>query len=319
MNSRQVGNTGISVSEIGMGTWELGGEEWGDISEDDAVEVLRYAFDRGITFFDTADVYGPGRSEQLLGRAFGGMDDQVVIASKCGYQMGTDGWISRGGPKIPINLSREHILEACDDSLKRLERERIDFYQMHGPPDADAWEEAFGAMDELKKAGKVAHYGVALSGDMDVGVRVLNETGASTLMLTFNALEQSAAEAVLPLAKQKGVGVFARVPLASGFLTGTLSAETIFPANDKRRVLARDAYLAQLARADKLRFLADVKGVDSMAEGALKFVLAHDAIPSVVAGMMRPLEVDQNLKASGDPLPSDVVSRVHALYESGFA
>ena len=87
MNYREVGNTWISVSEIGMGTWELGGEEWGDIAEDDAVEVLRYAFDRGITFFDTADVYGPGRSEQLLGRAFGGMDDQVVIASKCGYQM----------------------------------------------------------------------------------------------------------------------------------------------------------------------------------------------------------------------------------------
>ena len=232
---------------------------------------------------------------------------------------GTDGWISRGGPQIPINLSREHILEACDDSLKRLERERIDFYQMHGPPPDDAWEEAFGAMDELKKAGKVAHYGVALSGDMDVGLRVLNETGASTLMLTFNALEQSAAEAVLPLAKQKGVGVFARVPLASGFLTGTLSADTTFAANDKRRVLARDAYLAQLERAEKLRFLADVKDVDSMAEGALKFVLAHDAIPSVVAGMMRPLEVDQNVKASGDPLPPDVVSRVRALYESGFA
>ena len=134
MKYREVGRTGIEVSEVGFGTWELGGMEWGDISDADALAVLRHAYDRGITFYDTANVYGPGRSEELLGEAFAGMDD-VIIATKVAFPMDTDGHIVAGGPGPIHNLSREAILTECDLSLQRLQRDTIDFYQMHRPPD----------------------------------------------------------------------------------------------------------------------------------------------------------------------------------------
>ena len=153
MKYREVGNTGIEVSEVGFGTWELGGMEWGDISDEDALEVLRHAYDQGITFYDTANVYGPGRSEELLGQAFAGMDD-VIIATKVAFPMDTDGHIVSGGPSPTHNLSREAILTECELSLHRLQRETIDFYQMHRPPDHHEWDESFGAMEELRAAGK---------------------------------------------------------------------------------------------------------------------------------------------------------------------
>ena len=153
MKYREVGNSGIEVSEVGFGTWELGGMEWGDISDEDALEVLRHAYDQGITFYDTANVYGPGRSEELLGQAFAGMDD-VIIATKVAFPMDTDGHIVSGGPSPTHNLSREAILTECDLSLGRLQRETIDFYQMHRPPDHHEWDESFGAMEELRAAGQ---------------------------------------------------------------------------------------------------------------------------------------------------------------------
>ena len=129
MKYREVGQTGIEISEVGFGTWELGGKEWGDISDVDALAVLRYAYDHGINFYDTANVYGPGRSEELLGQAFEGVDD-VVIATKVAFPLSTDGYIVAGGDPPIHNLSREAILKECDQSLRRLRRESIDIYQM---------------------------------------------------------------------------------------------------------------------------------------------------------------------------------------------
>ena len=317
MKYREVGNTGIEVSEVGFGTWELGGMEWGDISDEDALVVLRHAYDQGITFYDTANVYGPGRSEELLGQAFAGMDD-VIIATKVAFPMDTDGHIVAGGPGPVHNLSREAILMECDLSLGRLQRETIDFYQMHRPPDHHEWDESFGAMEELREAGKIRHYGVAL-GSMADGLKAIRENDIASLMTTFNCMDQEPAKELLPAALAKGVSIFARVPLASGFLTGTLTPDTKFEWNDKRGVIPRDQYLEQLARADKLRFLADEPGVSSMAEGALKFVLAHEAVASVVAGMMRPHEVDLNVAASGEPLSDAAVERVRELYQTEFS
>ncbi|MCY3959512.1 MAG: aldo/keto reductase [Chloroflexi bacterium] len=317
MKYREVGRTGIEVSEVGFGTWELGGMEWGDISDADALAVLRHAYDRGITFYDTANVYGPGRSEELLGEAFAGMDD-VIIATKVAFPMDTDGHIVAGGPGPIHNLSREAILTECDLSLKRLQRDTIDFYQMHRPPDHHEWDESFGAMEELRAAGKIRHYGVAL-GSMADGLKAVRENDIACLMTTFNCLNQEPADELMPAMLAKGVSLFARVPLASGFLTGTLTPNTEFAWNDKRGVIPRDEYLATLAQAERMRFLEDEPGVGSMAEGALKFVLAHEAVASVVAGMMRLFEVDLNVAASGEGLSEGAVERVREVYREGLS
>ena len=318
MQYRALGDTGFTISEVGFGTWELGGQEWGTISEDAAIELLHYAFDQGINFYDTADQYGAGRSEELLGKAFHGRSDSVVIATKVGYRLGTDGWISRGDEPQRHNLSRDYILQSCEDSLRRLRRERIDIYQMHRPPESDEWDEAIGAMEDLKRQGKIAQYGISLTDDMEVGKRTIEETDAATLMLKFNCLDQTAADEVLPLALERVVGILARVPLASGLLTGALTPHTEFAENDHRKVWPRRQFLDDLAKVDKLKFLGSGEA-DSLAEGALRFVLAHPGITSVVAGMMSEREVDENVKAAGRTLSDEMVDRVRSLYRSDFA
>jgi aryl-alcohol dehydrogenase-like predicted oxidoreductase len=170
-------------------------------------------------------------------------------------------------------------------------------------------------MEELKQAGKIRYYGVAL-GSMADGLKAIRENDIVALMTTFNCLDQTPLEELLPAAAANGVSVLARVPLASGFLTGTLTVDTKFAWNDKRGVIPREEYLAQLKRAEKLRFLEREPEVNSMAEGALKFVLAHDAVSSVVVGMMRPHEVDQNLAASGASLSTVALDRIHELYQT---
>ncbi len=318
MRYRALGDSGFTISEVGFGTWELGGQEWGSISEDVAIGLLHYAFDQGVNFYDTADQYGAGRSEELLGKAFQGRSESVVIATKVGYRLGTDGWISRGDKPQRHNLSRDYIFQSCEGSLRRLRRERIDIYQMHRPPEPDEWDEAVAAMEDLKRQGKIAQYGMSLTSEMDVGKRAIEETDAATLMLIFNCLDQAAANEVLPLALERGVGVLARVPLASGLLTGTLTPETKFVENDYRKVWPREQLLDDLEKVEKLKFVGEGEA-DSLAEGSLRFVLAHQGITSVVAGMMSEHEVDENVKASGKTLSDEVVERVRNLYRSGFA
>ena len=317
MDYRMAGATGISVSEIGMGTWEFGGREWGDISEEISIDVMRYGFEQGITFFDTADAYGPdGLSERLIGRAFAGHSENIVVATKVGYPLGMDGWIAAGGEHPPHDLSRTHILSACEDSLRRLQRERIEFYNMHRPPPPDEWDEAFGAMETLKRQGKIANYGVALGGVAEA-LRAVREAGATVVMLPYNCLDQSRAGDLLPVALELGVAVLARQVMAQGLLGGQLTAETEFAANDYRRTWAREDYLENLRRVERLQFLVR-NDAASLPQAALRFALAHPAISTVVTGMMRREEVDQNVKASGAPLPEADVQRVRELYQAGF-
>ena len=185
----------------------------------------------------------------MLGRAFQGPSESVIIATKVGYRLGTDGWISRGDKPQRHNLSRCYIFQSCEGSLRRLRRERIDIYQMHRPPEPDEWDEAVGAMEDLKRQGKIAHYGFSLTDEMEVGKRAIGETDTATLMLTFNCLDQAAADEILPLARKNGVAVLTRVPLASGLLTGALTPKTKFAHDDHRRVWPREQFLDDLERS----------------------------------------------------------------------
>jgi aryl-alcohol dehydrogenase-like predicted oxidoreductase len=309
---RALGTTGLTVSEVGMGTWELGGQEWGEVSERDAIDLLRYAFEKGVTFYDTSDQYGGGRVERLLGQAFAGVPDQVVIATKVGYEIDSDGWISRGGQTPKYNASPGYLRTAAEESLRRLGREAIDLYQFHAPPPPDQWDAAFGTMEQLKARGLIRFYGMCL-GSAEQALKAIRETGISTLMLTYNILDQSMAREVMPAAQANGIGVFARQPLASGLLSGQLTPDTTFAENDYRKTWRRERFLTDLRKVEAIKAMVG-DAAPTLAQAALQFILAHPAVSSVIPGMMTLVQVDDGIAASGgDPLPPELIRKLREL------
>jgi aryl-alcohol dehydrogenase-like predicted oxidoreductase len=309
MRQRKLGNTGLTVSEIGMGTWELGGREWGDISKTDAVDLLRYAFESGVTYYDTADQYGGGRAERLLGEAFSALGNRVVIATKLGYKLDSDGWISHGWEHPSFNVSPEYIRAAVEGSLTRLKRDVIDIYQFHSPPPASEWDDAFGAMEDLKTEGKIRFYGMGLGSEADA-LKAIEETGISSLMLTYNILTQEMAIPVMETAAKKGVAVVVRQPLSSGLLSGQLGPDTEFAENDYRKTWVREKFLADLERVEQVKSIVGDKA-RSLPQAALKFILAHPAVSSVVPGMMTPAQVDDGVAtSSASPLPATILEQL---------
>ena len=311
MHQRRLGNTGLIVSEIGMGTWELGGREWGDIGETDAVDLLRYAFESGVTYYDTADQYGGGRAEQLLGEAFSALGDRVVIATKLGYELDSDGWISHGWERPSFNVSPDYIRSAVEGSLKRLKREVIDIYQFHGPPPASEWDDAFGTMEALKAEGKIRFYGLCLGSEADA-LKAMTETGTSSLLLTYNILSQEMVKPVMETAAEKGVAIIVRQPLSSGLLSGQLGPDTVFAENDYRKTWPREKFLTDLARVEQVKSIVGNRA-KSLPQAALKFILGHPAVSSVVPGMMNPAQVDDGVAtSSATPLPDAVLKQLRS-------
>ena len=309
MHQRKLGNTGLTVSEIGMGTWELGGREWGDIGETDAVDLLRYAFESGVTYYDTADQYGGGRAERLLGEAFSTLGDRVVIATKLGYELDSDGWISHGWDHPSFNVSPDYIRLAVEGSLTRLKRDVIDIYQFHSSPPAAAWDDAFETMEALKAEGKIRFYGMGLGSEADA-LKAITETGISSLMLTYNILTQEMATPVMETAAEKGIAIVVRQPLSSGLLSGQLGPDTVFAENDYRKTWSREKFLADLERVEQVKLIVGNKA-RSLPQAALKFILAHPAVSCVVPGMMTPAQVDDGVATSGAvPLPAAVLNQL---------
>ena len=309
MRQRKLGNTGLIVSEIGMGTWELGGREWGDIGETDAVDLLRYAFESGVTYYDTADQYGGGRAERLLGEAFSALGNRVTIATKLGYELDSDGWISHGWEHPSFNVSPDYIRLSVEGSLTRLKRDVIDIYQFHSSPSADAWDDAFGTMEELKTEGKIRFYGMGLGSEADA-LKAIKETGISSLMLTYNILTQEMATPVMTTAAENGVAVVVRQPLSSGLLSGQLGPDTVFAENDYRKTWSREKFLVDLERVEQVKSIVRNK-TRSLPQAALKFILAHPAVSCIVPGMMTPAQVDDGVATSGAaPLPTDILEQL---------
>jgi aryl-alcohol dehydrogenase-like predicted oxidoreductase len=292
-----------------MGTWELGGREWGDIGETDAVDLLRYAFENGITYYDTADQYGGGRAERLLGEAFSALGNRVVIATKLGYELDSDGWISHGWEHPAFNVSPDYIRSAVEGSLTRLKRDVIDIYQFHGPPPAPEWDDAFGTMEALKAEGKIRFYGMGLGNEANA-LKAIEETGISSLMLTYNILTQGMATPVMETAAEKGIAIVVRQPLSSGLLSGHLGPDTAFAENDYRKTWSREKFLADLARVEQVKSIIGDKA-RSLPQASLKFILAHPTVSCVVPGMMTPTQVDDGVATSGAaPLPTAVLDQL---------
>jgi aryl-alcohol dehydrogenase-like predicted oxidoreductase len=318
MNYRTLGQTGLKVSEISFGAWAIGGTSeaagtqwgWGETPEADAIAAIGRARELGVNFFDTADVYGNGRSEEILGKALSSAWDKVYVASKVGN-------VVRNGEGMK-DWSREHIVRSCEASLKRLRKDVIDLYQLHNPDVNDIkkgdWPET---LEHLQKQGKIRWYGVSVFLPEE-GMAVLERGKGQVLQLAYNALRLEMEDKVLPLAQKRNVGVIARVPLYYGILAGKFKADTKFSKDDHRsHTLPPETMRELVPRAERLRKLAGLAAGDSAAFGkwSLKFILANPAVSTVIPGARNPQQAEKNSSASdGAPLPEDQVEAVRKLW-----
>jgi aryl-alcohol dehydrogenase-like predicted oxidoreductase len=309
MQYRMLGRTGLRVSEVGFGAWAIGGPAklgdveigWGEVDDAMSLRAIEAAYDAGVTFFDTADAYGAGRSEVLIGKAFKSKRDRVVIATKVGNRTTAGGeWVK--------DFSRQWITEGIEASLARLGMDYVDLYQLHSGTDTAQYrDETFEALDALKAAGKIRYYGISV-GPCAHGPWVIRNTPADTIQVVYNMLEREPEAELLPLAKAQGIGIIARVPLASGFLSGKFTPNTQFAPNDHRsRTYPPEKIRQMVGQVAKLDFLTDGKS-KTLAQAALQYCLAHPAVSVVIPGAKTPEQARANASASDGVLltPQDV-------------
>ena len=311
MQYRELGKTGIRVSAIGFGGWAIGGTAeasgaplgWGRTSDDESLAAIRRARELGVTFYDTADSYGFGRSESLLGIVLSRYRQEVVIATKVGV-------VRSSGGELKKDFSRQHIFHAVDGSLKRLRTDYIDLYQVHNPTMEELKrEEIQDAMERLQDAGKVRFWGVSIS-TPEEGVEVIQRGWAHALQVLYNVLNQAPAQVLLPLAKEKGYGVIARVPLASGLLTGKFRIDSLFASDDIRQNFLTPRRLHEaIQRVDEVKSIIG-GATRNLAEGALRFVLADEGVSSTIPGARNPRQVEMNVAALDSTLPRDIIEKL---------
>jgi aryl-alcohol dehydrogenase-like predicted oxidoreductase len=302
MKYRRLGATDLQVSEIGFGAWAIGGNahgnSYGPTEDAESLRALALAVDHGCTFFDTADVYGQGHSEELLGQALKDVRDKVVIATKGGSDFYHQ--------PARLNFTESHMIFAVEQSLRRLHTDRIDLYQLHNPPFSLLESgRLFEPLERLKQQGKIRYYGISIH-DPQEGLLAIKVGKPSTIQVVYNYLRRDAAEELFPRALAEGVGILAREPLANGFLTGKYTKDSIFPMGDIRHQWP-SKYQAQLINRvnDFLKTVGDTSPF-TPAQTALRFVLAQPAVSTVLAGSKTVAQTEENLKTSGLAVPIPV-------------
>lgn len=316
MKYRSLGRTGWQVSEVSFGAWAIGGA-WGDVSDEESLAALHKAIDRGVNFIDTADVYGDGRSERLIARLKKSRRDGIIVATKAGRRL----------PKQTVQgYSRANLNAWVEDSLRNLQVDSLDLLQLHCPPTALYDQgETFGILDEIVTAGKIRYYGVSVE-KIEEALKAVEYPNVQSVQIIFNCFRQRPAEAFFPRAKQRQVGVLARVPLASGLLTGKLSRDSQFAASDHRNfnrhgeqfdvgeTFSGVDYETGLTAVGELRRLAP--GGETIAQFALRWILMYDAVSCCIPGGKRPEQVAENCAASDlAPLDGATMEAVTRIYD----
>ena len=322
MRTRTLPGTDIAVSEIGFGVWTVGTTWWGIKDEATGLSLLRRAFDRGITFYDTSDTYGNGYAEELLRKALGPKRNQIQIATKFGYDFYNYAGERKGQQEIPQDWSPAYCRKACEASLRRLGTDRIDLYQLHNPRmDAILRDDLFATLEDLKREGKIRAYGAALGpaiGGTEHGNEVMAARPITTLQIIYNLLEQDPGRTFFPLAREKQVGIIVRVPHSSGMLEGKYTKDTTFPPGDHRNHRRKEWLIDGLKKVERLAFLTEGKG-RTLAQAALRFVLAQDPIVSALPNIYNEEQLDEFAAASDVPdLTPDELAEIAALYERNF-
>ncbi|NLV08458.1 aldo/keto reductase [Halomicrobium sp. HM KBTZ05] len=316
MRHRTLGTTGIDVTEVGLGTWNVGGD-WGDVSDEDGREAIRAALDAGIDFVDTADVYGDGRSERHIAHVLDERDEDVTVATKAGRRL---------DPHVAEDYDYEHLSAFVDRSREYLDQDTLDLLQLHCPPtDAFYQPETFAALDRLKDEGALDHYGVSVE-TVEEALKAIEYPGVETVQIIFNPFRQRPADLFFEEAKRRDVGVIVRVPLASGLLTGGLSRDDTFPENDHRNYNREGEAFDRGETFAGLPFERGLDAVDAlrehvpeeltMAQTALRWILDFEAVSTVIPGSTSPEHIRQNAAASeADPLSHQTHGAIRDVYE----
>lgn len=315
MKLRKLGKTGYEVSEISLGTWQVGGG-WGqDFDRVKAATIINKAIDCGVNFIDTADVYGDGLSENIVGEVYG-RTNAFYIATKCGRKL---------KPHAAAGYNRENITRFVDDSLKNMKLECLDLIQLHCPPtDVYYQPEVFAVLDDLKKQGKIAHYGVSVE-RIEEALKAIEYPGLATVQIIFNMFRLRPAGLFFEQAKQKNIGVIVRVPLASGLLTGKLTPNSSFESGDHRSFNREGKFFDKgetfsgvdyEVGLEAVRRLKDLFPAMSLAQIALRWILMFDAVSCVIPGASRAEQVESNTAAAElPPLTNAQMREVEKIYD----
>jgi aryl-alcohol dehydrogenase-like predicted oxidoreductase len=314
---RDLGQTGMHVSEISLGTWAFGGE-WGTVSEDDAYAALNRAVDLGVNLLDTADVYGDGRSEKLIGRLLKDRpDDEILVATKAGRRL---------DPHTPEGYVYDNLSAFVERSLQNLGVEALDLLQLHCPPtEVYRQDSTFEALDRLQESGKVRNYGVSVE-KVEEARMALDYPGVATVQIIFNVFRQKPAEEFFPLAEERNVGILARVPLASGLLSGKMRSDRAFTEDDHRNfnregqafdrgeTFSGVDFETGLLAAEELKQL--VPEGNTLAQFALRWILMHPAVSCAIPGGKKTSQVEDNVAAAEmPPLAEETMQRAREIYD----
>lgn len=316
MEYREFGRTGWKVSSVGFGAWAIGGT-WGPVQDEESLKALNHALDLGVNFFDTADVYGDGRSERLLARLRKERKEPFYIVTKAGRRL---------NPHVAGGYNRENLTAFVERSLRNLETDALDLVQLHCPPtEVYYMPEVFGVLDDLVKQGKLRFYGVSVE-KVEEALKAIEYPGVQSVQIIFNIFRQRPVELFFPEAKRRKVGILARVPLASGLLTGKMKPETQFSADDHRafnrhgeafdrgETFSGVDYATGLQAVEELRALVPV-GM-SMAQMALRWILMFDAVSTTIPGAKNPQQVEDNVHAADFPaLSPERMQKIEEIYK----
>lgn len=315
MHYRALGRTGWNVSEISFGAWAIGGA-WGSVDDADSLAALNRAVDRGVNFIDTADVYGMGRSERLIAQLKRDRKEELVVATKAGRRLPT---------QAAEGYNRANLTAFIDDSLRNLSVDCLDLVQLHCPStDVYYRPEVFGILDDLTAAGKIRHYGVSVE-RVEEALKAIEYPNVKTVQIIFNCFRLRPAELFFGEAEKKKVGILARVPLASGLLSGKLSQASTFEKDDHRNfnrhgeafdvgeTFSGVDFDVALAAVEQIRAL--VPPGMSMAQFALRWILMFPAVSCAIPGAKRPSQAEENCAASGlPPLNAETMAAVARIY-----
>jgi aryl-alcohol dehydrogenase-like predicted oxidoreductase len=316
MKYRSLGRTGWNVSEISFGAWAIGGF-WGNVSDQESLAALNSAIDCGVNFIDTSDVYGDGRSERLIAQLKKQRKDEIIVATKAGRKL---------SKQTVEGYSRQNLSAWIEDSLRNLSTDSLDLLQLHCPP-TELYDhaEVFGILDDLVKAGKIRYYGVSVE-KIDEALKAIEYPNVQSVQIIFNCFRQRPAEVFFPRAKEKKVGILARVPLASGMLTGKLKSDSKFAADDHRNfnrhgemfdvgeTFSGVNYDTGLKAVEEMRALVPNGG--SMSQFALRWILMFDAVTCAIPGGKRPDQVADNCHASDQPpLTPEQMAGAQRIYD----
>ena len=319
MKYRKFGSLDWNVSEIGLGCWQIGAD-WGEVSEDKAKEVLKSSFENGVNFFDTADVYGMGRSEKFVGEFIKSLSERIYVATKAGRQI---------NPHVAEGYYNKELMESyVDQSLSNLNVETIDLLQMHCPPtEVYSSDHTFDMLDHLVSKGKIQHYGFSVQ-TVDEALACIKRPNTKSIQVIFNIFRQKPAEKLFEIAKEKKVAIIVRVPLASGLLTGKFSKDSSFAPDDHRNYnINGDAFdvgetFSGVNFNKALDAVEDLKSIlptdITLSQLSLRWILMHDAVSVVIPGAKNKDHVNLNTSSSNINEISSLMDKISNIYTEYF-